>query len=281
MDEGHLLKAATELAKEINKAVDEHLPQKLAGIVKLHAGLAVGTAFIPIPGADIAAAAANTWAMYVRINKELQLPFGENATKSLAAGVMTNIASNAAGFMVVASAAKFLPVLGTLGGAAVMAATVYGLTIAAGIVYMKAIAKLLRAKSAHQVTEADLKDAADEVLKDKAAIRSIVKDARKGYEKEGGAEQHAQGTRSPSESSVQPDLVPISQASASHESLGQPLATSGAAFLATGGKTYGPFPLDEIQRMRASGKLASDTQYWKEGMAGWVPITSLPPGVGP
>lgn len=271
MDEGHLVKAATELAKEINKAVDEHLPQRLAGMVKLHAGLAVGSAFIPVPVADVAAAAANTWAMYVRINRELQLPFGENATKSLAAGVMTNIGSNVAGLMVAASAAKLLPGLGTLGGAALMAATVYALTIAAGIVYMKAVTKLLRAKSAHQVTEEDLRYAAEEILKDKATIRSIVDDAKKSYKKEGGVEQHTQGATPPPHTT--------STHAANSEPLGTPFVMSDANFLATGGKTYGPFPLDEIQSMRASGKLASDTQYWKEGMAGWLPLTSLPPKI--
>src|SRR6185312_745871 len=258
MEEEHLVKAAVELAKELNKAVDEHLPQKLAGMVKLHARLAVGSALIPIPGADMAAMAVNTWTMYVRINKELQLPFGENATKSLAAGVMTNIGANAAGLMVFASATKFLPGLGTVGGAALMAATAYALTIAAGIVYMKTIAKLLRAKSAHQVTEVDLKDAADEVLRDKAAIRTIVKDAKKSYKKEGESEQHAQGAGSPAQqptSTLQPDSASDSQYSPSPEILGQPLVMSDTAFLATGGKTYGPFPIGEIQRMRSSGKL--------------------------
>ena len=270
MDEGHLLKAATELAKEIDKAVDEHLPQKLAGMVKLHARLAVGSAFIPIPGADIAAAAANTWTMYVRINKELQLPFGENVAKSLAAGVMTNIGANAAALMVFASAAKLLPGLGTVGGAAVMAATVYALTIAAGIVYMKAVTKLLRAKSAHQVTEEDLKDAADEVLSDKDAIQSIIKDAKRSYKKEGGAKQHAQGTGSPAQQP--PSVVPSKPAPAPRVAA-RPAA--GVAFLATGGKTYGPYPLDEIQRLRASGQLANDTHYWKQGMIGWAPIASF------
>ena len=32
MDEGHLIRSAAELAKELNKVVDEHLPKKLASI---------------------------------------------------------------------------------------------------------------------------------------------------------------------------------------------------------------------------------------------------------
>jgi uncharacterized protein (DUF697 family) len=184
MDEGHLIKAATELAQALNRLADDSLPRKLAELVKLHAGIAVASAFIPIPGADVAAAGANIWTMYVRINKELDLPFGENALKSLAAGVVTNLAGAAAGFMVVGSALKFLPGLGTLGGAAVMAGTTYAITVASGIVYMKAVAQLLSAKSADKVSEADLKAAADEIIRDKASIQAILKDAKKDYKEE-------------------------------------------------------------------------------------------------
>lgn len=184
MDEGHLIKAAGELAQALNRMADDTLPQKLAELVKLHAGIAVASAFIPIPGADMAAAGANIWTMYVRINKELELPFSENALKSLAAGVVTNLAGAAAGFMVVGSALKFVPGLGTLGGAALMAGTTYAITIASGIVYMKAVAQLLSAKSSGQVSEADLKSAADGIIRDKAAMQSILKDARNDYKEE-------------------------------------------------------------------------------------------------
>lgn len=282
MEEGHLIKAAGELAKELDKAVDEYLPQKLAGIVKLHARLAVGSAFIPIPGADIAAAGANTWTMYVRINKELNLPFSENVVKSLAAGVMTNVAAGAAALVVGASAVKLLPGLGTVGGIAVMATTIYALTIAAGIVYMKALTRLLRAKAADQITEADLKGAANDVLKDKAAIREIVKDAKKSYKKSGEAQQEAQESgslASPLSISAEPSAPEAAPRFAtSPETPEQPSVSSAVAviFLATGGQTYGPYPMAEVQRLRRSGQLAQDTQYWVEGMDDWIPIAYLP-----
>lgn len=179
--DGHLMKAALELAKVLNQTVDEHLPQKLAGMVKLHAGLAVGSVLIPIPGADVAASAANIWTMYVRINKELNLPFGENIVRSIATGVATNIGANAAALLVVGSALKFIPGLGSVGGAAVMAGTVYAVTIAAGIVYMKAITHLLKKKTASSVSESDLKSATDEILRDKSELKDILKDAKANY----------------------------------------------------------------------------------------------------
>jgi hypothetical protein len=85
-----LLHAAMELVKAANKQVDSMLPGKIAGIVKSHAALAVGSSFIPIPGADFAAGVAAIWGMYFRINGELQLPFRDNVIKSVASGVGTN-----------------------------------------------------------------------------------------------------------------------------------------------------------------------------------------------
>jgi uncharacterized protein (DUF697 family) len=181
MKDGHLIKAAMKLAQAADKIADQNLPEKLAEMVKLHAKIAVGSAFIPIPGADMAAAATNIWTMYVRINKELDLPFSENVIKSLAAGVATNVGSAAAGFIVVGSALKFIPGLGTVGGIALMAGTVYGVTIAAGIVYMNVIARLLEKQALENISEADLIAEAEREMQDKAALKDIIKSAKKDY----------------------------------------------------------------------------------------------------
>ena len=180
-NQGQLFQVATELAKSLNLAADESLPGKLAGVVKLHSGIAVGSAFIPVPGADIAAAAANIWTMYVRINKELKLPFSENLVKSLATGVVTNLGAAAVGSMVIGSAFKLIPGLGSVGGAAVMGATIYGITVASGIIYMKAISKLLSTQNSGQVNEENLKTALDEIMKDKQSVQTILKNAKEGY----------------------------------------------------------------------------------------------------
>jgi len=175
------MKAAINLAKAMNRVADTSLPGELAGIVKLHSGIAVATAFIPVPGADMAASATNIWAMYVRMNKELKLPFSENIVKSLAAGVATNLAGAGAAFLIVGSAFKFLPGLGSLGGAAIMGGTVYGVTLASGIIYMNALAKLLNAKHIQQINEKDLKGALDEIMKEKDAVETILNTAKEGY----------------------------------------------------------------------------------------------------
>ena len=63
-----LLKSSIKLVKFMDKEADKLLPQEIVDVVKLHSKLAVGSAWIPIPGADIAAGAATIWGMYVRIN---------------------------------------------------------------------------------------------------------------------------------------------------------------------------------------------------------------------
>ncbi|MGI2909594.1 hypothetical protein [Tolypothrix sp. VBCCA 56010] len=180
-NQGQLFQVAAEVAKALNRTADESLPGKLAGIVKLHAGIAVGSAFIPVPGADMAAAAANIWTMYVRINKELELPFAENLIKSIATGIVTNLGAAVLATMVVGSVLKFVPGLGSVGGAAVMGATIYGVTVAAGIIYMKAISKLLSDKNSGSVNEENLKTAVDEIIKDKQSVQTILKTAKEGY----------------------------------------------------------------------------------------------------
>jgi uncharacterized protein (DUF697 family) len=182
MENGHLLRAATDLVRAMNHVADENLPDKLAGIVKLHAGLNVGSMLIPVPGADMAAAAASIWTMYVRINKELSLPFAENALRSIATGVVTNLAGNVAGFLVVGTALKLIPGLGSLGGAAVMAGTAYAITIAAGIVYMKAITKVLASNAHGRVTPEEVTGAAAEMAAD-PAMQEVLRAARKEYKR--------------------------------------------------------------------------------------------------
>ena len=182
VEQGQLLQAAIELTQALDRMADVHLPEKLAGIVKTHAGIAVGSAFIPIPGVDMIAAASNIWTMYVRINNELELPFAENLMRSLATGVVTNLGAAALGYMVIGSAFKLVPGLGSLGGAAILSATIYGVTIASGIVYMKAVSRLLiNEKRGQEVNEENLKWAIEEIMDDDDSVHNILAAAKKDY----------------------------------------------------------------------------------------------------
>lgn len=181
MDSGQsLLKMAIKLVKVLDKAADESLPQQIVDVVKLHSKLAVGSAWIPIPGADVAAGAASIWGMYARINSKIGLPFGENVMKSIASGVATNLASYLA-MTGVASALKFIPGIGTLGGAAIMSVGMYALTLTSGYVYLKALCAL--ADNHKDLNVGNIGDAVNSVMKNKTEVKDFMDAAKKTYKK--------------------------------------------------------------------------------------------------
>jgi len=122
---------------------------------------------------------ANTWTMYVRINKTLGIPFSENLIKSLATGIGTNLLANLP-ILGVSSVLKSIPGIGPFAGGVIMSFSVYAVTIAAGIVYMKALAYLLKEQS--EVTEVNLKAAVDSIVGDKDAMKQIFREANREYE---------------------------------------------------------------------------------------------------
>jgi len=176
-----LLEAAFELVKHLDKTADNNLPRAIADVVKLHSKLAVGSAWIPIPGADVAAGAATIWGMYVRINSKLGIPFGDNMMKSIGSGVATNLASYAA-MSGIASAMKLIPGIGTIGGAVIMSATLYAITLASGWVYLSALSALAEKKGG-SFTIDDISKAINDFLKDKSKIKNFINEAKKSYKK--------------------------------------------------------------------------------------------------
>jgi uncharacterized protein (DUF697 family) len=174
-----LLEAAYQLATAADRATDSTVHEEVAEVVKFHAKLAIASAWIPVPGADLAAMAANTWTMYARINSTLGIPFSENLLKSIATGIGTNLLSNLPG-LGVSSLLKSIPGIGTVTGGLIMSAYVYTVTIAAGIVYMRALAMLLKQQS--DLTEVDMKAAVDSVMADVGVVRQIFNVANGEYE---------------------------------------------------------------------------------------------------
>lgn len=171
---------ATHLLELMDKQADAMLPQEIANVVKLHSKIAVGSAWIPVPGADVAAGAANIWTMYGRINSKIGLSIKENILKTIASAVATNLASYAA-LSGVASAMKFIPGIGTMGGALILSASLYAITIASGWVYLKALC-MLAEKSGPNIDMSKLGEAVKEVLKD-SSIKDFVKEAKKEHKK--------------------------------------------------------------------------------------------------
>ena len=174
-----LMHVAIELTKVLDKAADTTLPKEIVDVVKLHSKLAVGSAWIPVPGADVAAGAANISSMYARINGKIGIPVKENVLKSIGAGVATNLTSYIT-LSGVASAMKFIPGIGSVGGALIMSASLYAVTLVSGWVYLKALC-IMAQRDGGSINASDFKKAIDQVLSDKGLIKRLITAAKKEY----------------------------------------------------------------------------------------------------
>ena len=161
---------AIDAYKKINDAAKYVLPEDIEKIVRKHAAIAVATAFIPIGGLDLVAATANVWTMYVRINNALGVKFSDNKMKSIGSAVVSNLVQNL-GVAAVVVALKWNPI-SYVASVAVLTGALYGLTITAGWVYLKALTNMA-------LNDADIERSVKEALKDKASISQVYKDNKK------------------------------------------------------------------------------------------------------
>lgn len=176
-----LMDNAKGIVEAMDKVADAALPKEIVDIVKLHSKLAVGSAWIPVPGADIAAGAATIWGMYIRINNKIGLSFSENVMKTIGSGVATNLVSYVAmsGF---ASAIKFIPGIGTIGGALLMSASLYAITLTSGYVYLRAIRALAENKK-RNFSGKDLESAVNRELLNKTEVKRFFNESKQTYKK--------------------------------------------------------------------------------------------------
>ena len=176
-----LMHVSVELVKLLDRTADKTLPKEIVDVVKLHSKLAVGSAWIPVPGADVAAGAVTIWTMYGRINNNIGISIKENVLKTVGAGVATNLTSYVA-MSGVASAMKFIPGIGSVGGALIMSASLYAITLVSGWVYLKALC-LMAQRKGQGINAEDFKKAIDEVLSNKTLIKNLFNVAKKEYKK--------------------------------------------------------------------------------------------------
>jgi uncharacterized protein (DUF697 family) len=180
-----LMHAVAKLAEEIDTTLKEQLGAELAKIIQTHALLGAAAGAIPVPGVDLAALTANTWTMYVRINKAANLPFSEHAVKSVALGIGTNLLSTIPALLFAATAGsivKFVPGLGTFAGMVADAAAYYATTLVAAFFYVKMLTMLIAQKRAF--TDDNLRQVAEEVKEDRSfkdEMKQTFKAAKEGY----------------------------------------------------------------------------------------------------
>lgn len=177
-----LIETAYTLCTFLDKQADKLLPQEIAGVVKTHSKLAVASAWVPVPGADVAAGAVTIWTMYCRINSKIGLKVSDNILKTVASGVATNLVSYAA-MAGIASSLKFIPGIGSVGGALLMSASLYAITLTAGYVYLEALC-LLAGRKGKDFNLDDISEVIKEVLANKKLLKDFFKAAKQSYKKD-------------------------------------------------------------------------------------------------
>lgn len=170
--------AALQLAETANRQDSNYVANDIESLVNKHALISVGSAFIPIPGADLVAMTANVWTMYVRINRKVDIKFSDNMMKSIGSAILGNLTSNLI-VLSCASMLKFIPMTSLLTGAATAAVT-YATTVTAAWVYIRALTKFV---SYGYNSDSSLKTCVDDILNDKDSLKSVFNDAKSSYKK--------------------------------------------------------------------------------------------------
>lgn len=154
------------------KNLDIH-DSEIMSIVNTHCGIAAAAALTPIPGAAMVATVANIWTMYSRINKKVGITIDEGKGKIIAKTIAGGLAANFCTAFVAGEALKFIPVFGSISGAAVTVAAAVFITRASAFLYMKVI---------NIVTSDMSKDNLDRIVKQ--TIEENKDELKEMYEKE-------------------------------------------------------------------------------------------------
>ncbi|MBE6189058.1 MAG: hypothetical protein E7143_08045 [Rikenellaceae bacterium] len=145
----------------------------------------VGTIF---PGASLVANAAwvaAIWGMYIKINKDLGISIKENALKSLASALLTNILATAGAYLaalIAAAAISFIPGLHLL-ATPVSVMLGYMTVYAAGLLYIKLLTKLFKANGSFDFSESGARGLAASVVGE-VDMNDILDEARASFKQD-------------------------------------------------------------------------------------------------
>lgn len=136
-----------------SELMSKAIPDKLVAVVEKHKKIQLGASLAQsfVPGAGVAAsvaAVASLWKMYYDINNVLGIKISENAGKSIASAVLTNLSSFAAKGVAtaVSEGVKFIPVIGWLASAGISTVTTTAIIYGAAYMYMNALVAMYKAK---------------------------------------------------------------------------------------------------------------------------------------
>lgn len=167
-------------AFKVVKMIDQLGEPRIREIMRLHAGIGAGIAFVPIPFVAVPAMLGNVYTMYARINSQLGIKFSENIIKSVGGMLTANIASFGVG-IAACEVVKFIPIIGTIGGAAAEAAINFALIKVQGELYcqwLKSLCKENAIGADGQVNERTAKTTMEQVIEN-ADIGEMIKEAKK------------------------------------------------------------------------------------------------------
>ena len=157
-------------------------------ILKVHSGIALALAWLPLPAAGPTMCFVNICGMYMRINAALRLPF----TKSVVKSVAGMIGSNLAGYVALSVGTvgsellKFIPVLGSVAGALAEGAIFYAVTGMQGKLYCEWLRFMLGRRAIAKdgsYDEKTAREAMEEIFADKERIRDMFKRAKEEAKK--------------------------------------------------------------------------------------------------
>ena len=181
-----VLKTSVKLVKSLDRSTDKNLPNELADIVKFHTkGATAGALAGAIPGVgaviSFLTSAGFIWSMYARINKEIGIELSENILKTIASGIITNLGASIIGSVVVGSVLSVIPFVGSIGAIVVVGATVYGLTMASGIVYLKIMTNIFEAGEDPSRLSLDAMKSIAKEISQEFDIKGFMEEAKKEF----------------------------------------------------------------------------------------------------
>ncbi len=184
----HALKALKEVTENIIR--EEHL-EKVEKTIQTcaitAAATGVGGGMIPGLGGIVltVASVAAIWTMYVRINQIFGISIADNTLKSLASAMLTNIIAAAGAYIlaiVAALAISLIPGLHFLAAPA-EAIIAYIAVFASGILYIKFLTNVFKAKGSFDFSNSDVQQGAKNVV-DSTDMKSMINDVKESYDQD-------------------------------------------------------------------------------------------------
>ncbi len=177
---GAVASVLSQAGRQINDYYNK--AEEAEKIIIRHSGIAGAAAIIPIPYADMAICLPNQIAMYVYLNKEMNVSVSKELLKVIGGFMLSQLTGLISVFpfviagKIIGGLAKFLPFGGSLVGILIDGAINSGITYVMGVVYLKAMINVL--KAGKSLNEDNLKEALSVEFSNKNEIKKIYKEGR-------------------------------------------------------------------------------------------------------